>query len=98
MVGCAAYGIQELDNNTAERAMRSVAPSRQISVANRLPGNDQAHKLYVRWITDWRQSRRRCLPLDRNRQTEWYRPADMLARIPDYKINQAIDLLPWKIA
>ena len=62
------HGILELDNNTAERAMRSVAIGRK-------------NYLFVGSQTGGKRCRHRLHP-DRNRQTEWRRPAGMAGRHP----------------
>jgi hypothetical protein len=80
------HGILELDNNTAERAMRSVAIGRKnyLFVGSQTGGRAAAIA-YTLIET---------AKLNRIDPQQWL--ADTLARIPDYKINRVDDLLPWK--
>src|SRR5690606_20015346 len=79
-------GILELDNNTAERAMRSVAIGRKnyLFVGSQTGGRAAAIA-YTLIET---------AKLNGIDPQAWL--ADTLARIPDYKINRVDDLLPWK--
>ena len=80
------HGILELDNNTAERAMRSVAIGRKnyLFVGSQT-GGKAAAIAYTLIET---------AKLNGIDPQAWL--ADTLARIPDYKINRVDDLLPWK--
>jgi hypothetical protein len=80
------HGILELDNNTAERDMRSVAIGRKnyLFVGSQT-GGKAASIAYTLIET--------AKPNGIDPQA-WL--ADTLARIPDYKINRVDDLLPWK--
>ena len=82
------HGVLELDNNTAERAMRSVAIGRKnyLFVGSQTGGRAAAIA-YTLIETAKLQG------VD---PQAWL--ADTLARIPDYKINRVDDLLPWKAA
>ena len=78
-------GILELDNNTAERAMRSVAIGRKNYLfVGSLTGGRAAAIAYTLIET---------AKLNRVDPQAWL--ADTLARIPDYKITRVDDLLPW---
>ena len=82
------HGILELANNTAERAMRSVA----IGCKNYLfvgsqTGGKSAAIAYTLIET---------AKLNGIDPQAWL--ADTLARIPDYKINRVDDVMPWKSA
>ena len=80
------HGILELDNNTAERAMRSVAIGRKkYQFAGSQTGGRAAAIAYTLIET---------AKLNGIDPQAWL--ADTLARIPDYKINRVDDLLPWK--
>jgi transposase len=79
------HGILELDNNTAERAMRSVAIGRK-------------NYLFVGSLTGGRAAAIACTLIETAKLNgvdpqAWL--ADTLARIPDHKINRMDDLLPW---
>jgi hypothetical protein len=65
---CLDHGILEIDNTTAERAMRAVALGPQ--------------KLPLRWIANRRQIRRYRLHPDRNRKTQWRRSPSLARRHP----------------
>ena len=82
------HGILELDNNTAERAMRSVAIGRKnyLFVGSQT-GGKAAAIAYTLIET---------AKLNGVDPQAWL--ADTLARIPDYKITRVDDLLPWKTA
>ena len=82
------HGILELDNNTAERAMRSIAIGRKnyLFVGSQT-GGKAAAIAYTLIET---------AKLNGIDPQAWL--ADTLARIPDYKINRVDDLLPWKTA
>jgi len=77
-----------LGNNTAERAMRSVAIGRK-------------NYLFVGSQTGCRAAAIAYTLIETAKlngvdHQAWL--ADTLARIPDYKINRVDDLLPWKTA
>ena len=79
------HGILELDNNTAERAMRVVALGRKnyLFVGSKTGGKSAAIA-YTLIET---------AKLNGVDPQAWL--ADTLARIPDRKINRIDDLLPW---
>ena len=79
------HGILELDNNTAERAMRAVALGRKnyLFVGSQTGGKSAAIA-YTLIET---------AKLNGVDPQAWL--ADTLARIPDHKINRIDDLLPW---
>ena len=79
------YGILEIDNNTAERAMRAVALGRKnyLFVGSKTGGKSAAIA-YTLIET---------AKLNGVDPQAWL--ADTLARIPDHKINRIDDLLPW---
>ena len=82
------HGILELDNNTAERAMRSVAIGRK-------------NYLFVGSLTGGRAAAIAYTLIEAAKLNgvdpqAWL--ADTLARIPDYKITRVDDLLPWNSA
>ena len=79
------HGILELDNNTAERAMRPVALGRKnyLFVGSQTGGKSAAIA-YTLIET---------AKLNGVDPQAWL--ADTLARIPDHKINRIDDLLPW---
>jgi len=78
-------GILEIDNNTAERAMRSVALGREnyLFVGSQT-GCKSAAIAYTLLET---------AKLNGIDPQAWL--AETLARIPDHKINQIDGLLPW---
>ena len=79
------HGILELDNNTAERAMRSVAVGRKNYLfVGSLTGGRAAAIAYTLIET---------AKLNGVDPQAWL--ADTLARIPDYKITRVDELLPW---
>ena len=80
------HGILELDNNTAERAMRPVALGRKnyLFVGSQTGGKSAAIA-YTLIET---------AKLNGVDPQAWL--ADTLARIPDHKINRIDELLPWK--
>ncbi|TFL15996.1 IS66 family transposase [Jannaschia formosa] len=80
-----AHGFLELDNNAAERAMRSVAVGRKnyLFVGSKTGGRAAAIA-YALIET---------AKLNGVDPQSWL--AGTLARIPDYKINRMDDLLPW---
>lgn len=80
------HGILEVDNNTPERAVRSVAIGREnyLFVGSEAGGNAAAIA-YTLIET---------AKLNGIAPQAW--PADTLARIPDYKIDRVDDLQPWK--
>ena len=79
------HGILELDNNTAERAMRAVALGRKnyLFVGSETGGKSAAIA-YTLIET---------AKLNGVDPQAWL--ADTLARIPDHKINRIDNLLPW---
>jgi transposase len=79
------HGILELDNNTAERAMRSVAIGRKNYLFVGSPAGGKAAAIAYTLIETAK--------LNGVDPQAWL--ADILARIPDYKITQIDDLLPW---
>ena len=82
------HGILELDNNTAERAMRSVAIGRKNYLfVGSLTGGRTAAIAYTLIET---------AKLNGVDPQAWL--ADTLARIHDYKITRVDDLLPWNCA
>ena len=82
------HGILELDNNTAERAMRPVALGRKnyLFVGSQTGGKSAAIAYTLIETAD----------LNGVAPQSWL--ADTLARFPDHKINQIDDLLPWNAA
>jgi transposase len=82
------HGILELDNNTAERAMRSVAIGRKnyLFVGSQTGGRAAAIA-YTLIET---------AKLNGVDPQAWL--ADTLARIPDWKITRVDELLPWNAA
>jgi hypothetical protein len=80
------HGILELDNNTAERAMRSVATGRKNYLFLGSQTGGRAAAIAYTLIETAK--------LNGVDPQTWL--ADTLARIPDYKINRVDDLLPWK--
>ena len=79
------HGNLELDNNTAERAMRSIALGRKnyLFVGSQT-GGKAAEIAYTLIET---------AKLNGVDPQKWL--ADTLARIPNYKITKVDDLLPW---
>ena len=79
------HSIPELDNNTAERAMRAVALGRRnyLFVGSQTGGKSAA----------FAYSLIETAKLNGVDPQAWL--ADTLARIPDHKINRIDDLLPW---
>ena len=79
------HGILELDNNTAERAMRAVALGRKnyLFVGSQTDGKSAAIA-YTLIET---------AKLNGVDPQPWL--ADTLARIPDHKTNRMDELLPW---
>lgn len=82
------HGILELDNNTAERAMRSVAIGRKNYLFVESQTGGRAPAIAYTLIETAK--------LNGIDPQAWL--VDTLARIPDYKINRVDDLLPWKTA
>ena len=79
------HGILELDNNTAERAMRAVALGRKNYLfVGTQTGGKSAAIAYTLIET---------AKLNGVDPQAWL--ADTLARIPDHKINRIDELLPW---
>jgi len=82
------HGILELGNNTAERAMRSVAVGRK-------------NCLFVGLQTGSRAAASACTLIETAKLSGGDPQAclaDTLARIPDYKTARVDDLLPWSRA
>lgn len=80
-----AHGILELDNNTAERAMRAIALDRKNDLFVGSPAGGRAAAVASPLIETAKLN-------DLDPQT-WL--ADTIAGIPDYKITRVNDLLPW---
>jgi transposase len=79
-------GILEIDNNTAERAMRAIALGRKNYLfVGAQTGGKSAAIAYTLIET---------AKLNGLDPQAWL--ADTLARIPDYKITKVDDLLLWK--
>ena len=79
------HGILEIDNNTAEHAMRSVALGRKNNLfAGSQTGGKSAAIAYTLIET---------AKLNGVDPQAWL--AETLARIPDHKINRMDELLPW---
>ena len=80
-----SHGHLELDNNTAERAMRSIALGRKnyLFVGSQT-GGKAAAVAYTLIET---------AKLNGVDPQRWL--ANTLARLPDYKITKVDDLLPW---
>jgi len=80
------HGILEIDNNTAERAMRSIAIGRKNYLFVRSQSGGRTAAIAYTLIETAK--------LNAIDPQAWL--ANTLARIPDYKINRGDDLLPWK--
>lgn len=80
------YGILELDNNTAERAMRPIAIGRKNYLFVGSHAGGRAAAIAYTLIETAK--------LNRVDPQAWL--ADTLACIPDHKITRIDDLLPWK--
>ena len=81
-----AHGILELDNNTAERAMRAIALGRKNYLFVGSPAGGRAAAVAYTLIETAK--------LNGVDPQTWL--ADTIASIPDYKITRVTDLLPWK--
>ncbi len=81
-----AHGILEIDNNTAERAMRVIALGRKNYLFVGSPAGGRAAAIAYTLIETAK--------LNGVDPQTWL--ADTIAGIPDYKINRVNDLLPWK--
>jgi len=79
------HGILELDNNTAERAMRAIALGRKNYL---FVGSQTGGKFAAIAYTLIETAK-----LNGVDPQAWL--ADTLAHIPDHKINRIDDLLPW---
>ena len=79
------HGFLELDNNTAERAMRPIALGRKNYLFVGSQGGGKAAAIAYTLIETAK--------LNGIDPQGWL--ADTLARIPDYKITRVDDLLPW---
>ena len=79
------HGILELDNNTAERAIRSIAIGRKNYLFMGSQNGGRAAAIAYTLIETAKLN-----DIDPHR---WL--ADTLSRIPDYKINKVDELLPW---
>lgn len=82
------HGILELDNNTAERAMRGVAIGRKNYL---FMGSERGGKAAAIAYTLIETAK-----LNGVDPQAWL--TDTLARIPDHKINRIDELLPWHFA
>ena len=80
------HGVLELDNNSAERAMRSVAVGRKNYLFVGSQGGGKAAAIAYTLIETAK--------LNGIDPQAWL--ADTLARIPDHKINRVDELMPWK--
>jgi hypothetical protein len=80
------HGILELDNNAAERGMRSIALGRKNYL---FVGSEAGGKAAAIAYTLIETAK-----LNTVDPHTWL--ADTLARIPDYKITKVDDLLPWR--
>jgi len=80
-----ANGILELDNNTAERAMRAIALGRKNYLFVGSPAGGRAAAVAYTLIETAK--------LNGVDPHTWL--ADTIARIPDYKITKVQDLMPW---
>ena len=81
-----AHGILEIDNNTAERAMRAIALGRKNYLFVGSPAGGRAAAVAYTLIETAK--------LNGVDPQTWL--ADTIASIPDYKITRVNDLLPWK--
>ena len=82
------HGILELDNNSAERAMRSIAIGRKNYLFVGSQGGGKAAAIAYTLIETAK--------LNGVDPQAWL--TDTLARIPDHKITRVDELLPWKHA
>ena len=82
------HGILELDNNSAERAMRSIAIGRKNYLFVGSQGGGKAAAIAYTLIETAK--------LNGIDPQAWL--TDTLARIPDHKITRVDELLPWKHA
>ena len=82
------HGVLELDNNTAERAMRGVALGRKNWLFAGSEGGGKAAAIAYTLIETAK--------LNGVDPQAWL--TDTLARIADHKINQIDELLPWRFA
>ena len=82
------HGILEIDNNTAERAMRGVAIGRKNWLFAGSEGGGKAAAIAYTLIETAK--------LNGVDPQAWL--TDTLARIADHKINQIAELLPWRFA
>lgn len=80
------HGVLELDNNAAERAMRTVALGRKNYLFVGSPSGGRAAAIAYTLIETAK--------LNGVDPQAWL--ADTLARIPDHKITRIDDLLPWR--
>lgn len=78
------HGILEIDSNTAERAMRSIAIGRKNYLFVGSQNGGKAAAIAYTLIET--------VKLNGIDPLKWL--ADTLARIPDYKINKVDELLP----
>ena len=79
------HGILELDNNTAERGLRAIAPGRKHSLLVGAEAGGKAAAIACTLIETAK--------LNAVDPQSWR--ADTLARIPDHKITKLDGLLPW---
>ena len=82
------HNFLEIDNNTAERAMRPIALGRKNYL---FMGSASGGKAAAIAYTPTETAR-----LNSIDPQAWL--ADVLERIPDYKINRIDELLPWNTA
>ena len=80
------HGILELDNNAAERAMRTIALGRKDYLFVGSEAGGKAAAIVYTLIETAK--------INTVEPHAWL--ADTLARIPDYKITKVDDLLPWR--
>jgi transposase len=79
------HGILEIDNNSAERAMRAIALGRKNYLFVGSPSGGKSAAIAYTLIETAK--------LNGVDPQAWL--ADTLARIPDHKINRIDELLPW---
>ena len=82
------HGFLEIDNNAAERAMRPIALGRKNYLFMGSASGGRAAAIAYTLIETARL----------NGVDPQTRLADVLERIPDYKINRIDQLLPWNCA
>ena len=82
------HGVLEIDNNTAERAMRGVAIGRKYYLFMGSEGGGKAAAIAYTLIETAK--------LNSIDPQAWL--TDTLARIADHEINRIDELLPWRFA